>query len=77
MKDAPWVGNPPEPEYSGLKDFEGEPIFKDEPCLDIDGFIVPLDKKNDFMSWYLDNYRSEAKDYIWQVFEDTGQYIEA
>lgn len=77
MKDAPWVGNPPEPKLSNLTDFEDREINKEAYCLDLDGFIIPLSRKEDFLEWFIDNYRSEAKDYLWEIFDEVGSYIQA
>lgn len=70
---APWIDDTNEPEYSHLRDYEGEPIQKNEEYLDLYGeFYVPYAKVSEFLVWYINNYRTEAEDLIWDELQGAG-----
>lgn len=69
--------DPPEPKLSSLTDYQGYQLYEGTECLSLDGFNIPREYKDEFLEWFLNNYRHEAKEYLWEIFEETGSYIEA
>ena len=69
--------DPPEENYSNVRDWREQPMPEGELYLSMDGFNVPAYRKEEFLEWYIDNYRHEAEEHIWELFEFAGSYFEA